>query len=63
MEKGSYFLQTKNRYNNPGTPGTDGYKALQKIIEVGAKYKGQAPPGYVTFAPNFFSDAYGKKVK
>ena len=63
MEKGSYFLQTKNRYNNPGTPGTDGNKALQKIIEVGAKYKGKAPPNYETFAPHFFSDAYGKKVK
>jgi hypothetical protein len=63
MEKGSYFLQTINRYDNPGTPGTDGYKALQEIIRVGAKYKGQAPPNYVTFAPNFFRDAYGKKVK
>jgi len=63
MESGSYFLQTKNRYDNPGTPGTDGYKAKQKIIEVGAKYKGKAPPSFETFAPNFFSDAYGKKVK
>jgi len=63
MEKGRYFLQTINRYDNPGTPGTDGYKALQEIIRVGAKYKGQAPPNYVTFAPNFFRDAYGKKVK
>ena len=63
MEKGRYFLQTKNRYDNPGTPGTDGYKALQEIIKVGAKYKGKAPPSYETFAPNFFSDAYGKKVK
>lgn len=63
MESGSYFLQTKNRYDNPGTPGTDGYKAKQKIIEVGAKYKGKAPPTFETFAPNFFSDAYGKKVK
>ena len=63
LESGSYFLQTKNRYDNPGTPGTDGYKALQKIIEVGAKYKGKAQPPFETFAPNFFSDAYGKKVK
>jgi hypothetical protein len=63
MEGGSYFLQTKNRYDNPGTPGTDGYKARQKIIEVGAEYKGKAPPTFETFAPNFFSDAYGKKVK
>lgn len=63
MENSRYFLQTKNRYDNPGTPGTDGYKAKQKIIEVGAKYKGKAPPTFETFAPNFFSDAYGKKVK
>jgi hypothetical protein len=63
MEKGRYFLQTKNRYDNPGTPGTNGHKALQEIISVGAKYKGKAPPSYETFAPHFFSDAYGKKVK
>jgi len=63
LESGRYFLQTKNRYDNPGTPGTDGNKALQEIIKVGAKYKGKAPPNFVTFAPNFFSDAYGKKVK
>ena len=63
MENGNYFLQTKNRYNNPGKPGTDGHEALQKIIEIGAKYKGKAPPNYETFAARFFRDAYGKKVK
>jgi hypothetical protein len=63
MENGNYFLQTINRYNNPGKPGTDGYEALQKIIEIGAKYKGKAPPNYETFAARFFRDAYGKKVK
>ncbi len=62
LENGNYFLQTTNRYNNPGKHGTDGYEALQEIIRVGAKYKGQAPPNYKTFAPRFFSDAYGKKV-
>ena len=62
-ERGHYFLQTKERYDNPDKPGTDGYKALQRIKEIGAKYKGKAPPGYETFAPNYFSDAYGKKVK
>ena len=62
MENGNYFLQTKNRYDNPRTPGSDGYKALQKIIEVGPKYKGKAPPNYETFAARFFRDAYGKKV-
>ena len=62
-ENGRYFLQTKQKYDNPSKPGTDGYKALQRIKEIGAKYKGKAPPGYETFAPNYFSDAYGKKVK
>lgn len=62
MENGRYFLRTKNRYdNNPKTPGTDGYKVLQEIIKVGAEYK--APPGFGTFAPNFFSDAYGMLVE
>jgi hypothetical protein len=61
-EKGHYFLQTKERYDNPDKPGTDGYKAKQRIAEVGAKYKGKAPAGYETFAPYYFSDAYGKKV-
>jgi hypothetical protein len=60
-QQGSYFLQTVQRYDNPSKLGTDGYKALQKIIEVGKEYK--APTGYETFAPNYFADAYGKKVK
>ena len=60
-EAGQYFLQTKQRYDNPSNPGTDGYKALQKIKEIGKGYK--APEGYETFAPHYFSDAYGKKVK
>lgn len=64
VQQGSrYFLQTKQRYDNPATPGSDGYKALQRIREVGARYKGKAPPGYETFAPRYFSDAYGKKVE
>jgi hypothetical protein len=60
-ESGRYFLQTKQKYDNPSKPGTDGYKALKKIVEVGKEYK--APKEYETFAPNYFSDAYGKKVK
>jgi hypothetical protein len=60
-ENGRWFLQTKQKYDNPATRGTDGYKARQKIIEVGAKYK--APPGFDTFATHLFSDAYGKNVK
>ncbi len=63
MGNGRYFLQTKNTYDNPATPGTHGYEAKQKIREVGAQYKDKAPAGYETFAPNFFSDAYGKKVE
>jgi len=62
-ESGRYVLQTKQKYQNTTTPGSDGYKAIQKIKEVGALYKGKAPPGYETFAPNYFSDAYGRKVK
>ncbi len=61
MENGRYFLQTKNKYDNPGTRGTDGYKALQEIIKVGAEYK--APPNYEPFTQHLFSDAYGKLVK
>ena len=62
-ESGRYFLVTKDRYDNPGKAGTDGYEAKQRIIEVGAEYEGKAPAGYETFAPHFFRDAYGKKVK
>lgn len=62
LENGRYFLRTKeDRYDNPRTPGTDGYKALQEIIKVGAEYK--APPNYEPFTQHLFSDAYGKKVK
>jgi hypothetical protein len=60
-EGGRYFLQTKNLFDNPERPGTDGYKMKQRIIEVGRSYK--APPGNETFASRLFSDAYGKKVK
>ena len=63
MENGRYFLQTKDRYSNPDKPGTDGYEAKKVITGVGAKYKGNAPAGYESFAPHYFSDAYGKKVK
>ena len=63
MENGRYFLQTKDRYSNPDKSGTNGYEAKKMITEVGAKYKGNAPAGYESFAPHYFSDAYGKKVK
>ncbi len=61
MRKGRYFLQTLDRYDNPDRPGTDGYEAKQRIIEIGKKYK--APLGYETFARHRFSDAYGMKVQ
>jgi len=54
-----YYLVTKGKYENPGKPGTDGYLAKQKIIELGAKYK--APQGSETFGDQPFRDAYGKK--
>jgi len=57
-----WFLLTKDKYGNPEKPGTDGYFAKQKIIELGAEYK--APPGYETFAKKGkkpFYDAYGKR--
>jgi len=55
----TYYLVTRNKYENPNRPGTDGYRAKQIIVEVGAKY--QAPPGYETFGPKPFHDAYGMK--
>jgi hypothetical protein len=58
LENGRYFLQTVNTYDNPTTPGTDGYDERIRIIKVGNGYK--APTGFETFN---FKDAYGKKVK
>ena len=54
-----YYLVTKDKYENPAKPGTDGYLAKRKIIELGAKYK--APPGSEAFGSQPFRDAYGKK--
>ena len=54
-----YYLVTENRYDNPEKPGTDGYLAKQKIIQLGAEYK--APAGYETFGSNPFHDAYGMR--
>ncbi|MBN2138660.1 MAG: hypothetical protein JW720_12705 [Sedimentisphaerales bacterium] len=59
---GTYFLVTQDRYKSFGRGG-DGSLALQRIKEVGAAYKGKAPEGYETFAPHYFSDAYGKKIE
>ena len=54
-----YYLLTAEKYQNPQTAGTDGHKALQRIVELGANYK--PPPGYATFGKKPFHDAYGMK--
>jgi hypothetical protein len=58
-----FLLVTANFYGNPKVAGTDGFKIKQRITEVGATYKGKAPSGYESFAPNYFSDTYGMKVR
>ncbi|MDY0354781.1 MAG: hypothetical protein RBR19_02800 [Sedimentisphaerales bacterium] len=58
-----YLLVTRQTYDNPDRSGTDGYAAKQKIVEIGALYKGKAPQGYESFAPRYFSDAYGMKIR
>jgi len=55
-----WILVTKAKYEEkPERPGTDGYVALQNIIELGAKYK--APKGYEPFGAKSFETAYGMK--
>jgi len=55
-----WILVTKAKYEEkPESPGTDGYVALQNIIELGAKYK--APPGYEPFGAKSFGTAFGMK--
>ncbi len=56
-----YYLVTRNGYDNPDRPGTDGYLAKQKITELGAGYK--APAGYETFGPKPFNDAFGMRFE
>jgi hypothetical protein len=55
-----YMLTTRQLYNTPDRPGTEGYDMKQKIRAVGATYK--APAGRETFAAKRFSDAYGMKI-
>ena len=55
-----YYLVTENKYDNPEKPGTNGYFAKQRIIELGAGYK--APTGYESFRRGDkmpFHDAFG----
>ena len=54
---GRYLLVTMQRYDNPAKVGTDGYKARQKIIEIGAKYRPPQGSSYESVAPRLFSDA------
>ena len=56
-----YYLVTKNKYDNIDKPGTDGFAAKQKIVELGSGYK--APPGYETFGTKPFSGAFGMKFE
>jgi hypothetical protein len=56
-----FFLLTKNTYDNPNREGTDGEKILLHIKQIGAGYEAQ--PGYESFAPRLFSDAYGERIK
>ncbi len=52
-----FLLMTANLYNGVDKPGTDGYNAKQKIIELGEKY--QPTDGSVPFSRK---DVYGLKV-
>ncbi len=62
MRRGSYYLLvTKDRFDSPLKPGTDGYQMLNKIKSVGTQYK--APDGFENFGRTPFQDAYGMKVK
>jgi len=54
-----YYLVTKDKYENPERPGTEGYVAKERIIKLGANYK--APPGYESFGTQPFHDAYGMR--
>lgn len=59
---GRYFLWTKERYDSLG-PRTRYERDLNSVKRAGALYKDKAKPGYETFAPHYFSDAYPKKVE
>jgi hypothetical protein len=68
VQRGSYFfLVTKQLYERCSADSSgfnakyDGDVAKAKIKQAGATYK--APPGYETFRPNLFQDAYAQKVR
>ncbi len=67
-QRGSmFFLRTKQLYHRCSVnrtsfnPDYDGDVARKEIGRIGETYK--APPGYDSFRPNLFKDAYGEKVK
>jgi len=60
-DDGFMLVTSGTLYENPNSPDSDGYAMKQDIVQLGAQYK--APTGYETFAPNYFSDAYGMKIK
>ncbi|HNS19341.1 MAG TPA: hypothetical protein PKH24_02525 [Sedimentisphaerales bacterium] len=53
-----HLLVTTDYYSS-----ADVAKTKQRIAEVGKLYKGKAPSGLESFAPNYFSDAYGMKIR
>ena len=57
--RGTYYLRTKSKYENPAKAGSDGFYELKKIVELGAEYK--SPLGYETFGKKPFHDAYGMR--
>lgn len=61
-KRGTYFyLETISRYSNPRKQGSDGWNAIERIKQIGAKYK--APKGFERFSNVPFQDAYGRKIK
>ena len=63
LPRGNGYMLVSALCENPERPGTNGYEVKQKIIEIGKRYKDERPPGYESFGPNYFSDAYGMKVE
>ncbi len=53
-----YLLVTSDYFTSEDVP-----KMKQRIAELGKLYKGKAPSGFESFAPNYFSDAYGMKIR
>jgi hypothetical protein len=56
-----FLLMTADLYNSVDKPGTDGYNAKQKIIELGEKYR--PTEGTSPFTPESFRKVYGLKVQ